>query len=157
MVESDLAQVDLTAKPAGAASPDTLVTQCPESPTLVYPHSSPPSDPVMLPTLDPQADGAEQVKIPESSGMSEGDTIRTSGIPPSNFYGTKNERRDVTPQLAPINNSAPPAEIEIDEDETMGNPESEAEEATEYASFFFLGLEILLMRFKASENLRLYI
>ena len=157
MVESDTAQVDLTAKPAGAASPDTLVTQCPESPTLMYPHSSPPSDLVVLPALDPQADGAEQVNHSEPSGKSEGDTVRTSGIPPSTFYGTKSERRDVTPQLAPINNSAPPAEIEIDEDETMGNPESEAEEATECAFLFFLAQEVLLMSFKASENLHLYI
>lgn len=137
MVESELVQ-DPTAKPAGAASPDTLVTQCPESPTLMYPHSSPPSHTDVLPTSDPQADGVEQVKYPESSGKSEGDTIRTSGIPPSNFYGTKSQGgRDVTPQLAPINNSALPPEIEIDEDETMGNPESEAEEATECAPFIF--------------------
>lgn len=147
MVESDVARVDPTAKPVGAASPDTL--ECPESPTLVYPHSSSPlAHLAMLPTLDLQGDSAEQLDHPrpeehltpgdraKSLGVSEGDSTRTTGILPSTFYGTKSEgRRDATPQLAPINDSVLP-DIEIDEDETMGNPESEAEEVAECVSLF---------------------
>lgn len=138
MVESGLAQADPTVKEVRAASPDTLVTQCPESPTLVYPHSSPALHPATLSTFNPQGDEAEQSNQLASLRGSEEAIIRTSGISTSTFYGTKNPGRgDVTPQLPPTNNSTPPAtEIEIEEDATIGNPESELEEATECASFF---------------------
>ncbi len=164
MVESDLAQVDLTTEridgqqPVGATSPDTLVTKCPDSPVLMYPHSSSPSLPAILPTADPQGDDADKLNHPVSWGTSEGDTIRTSGtsgIPPSTFYGTKSQGQgNDIPQPVPINNNALP-EIEIDEDETMGNPESEPEETVECASFF-PAPEVSLMISKASENLHLH-
>ena len=137
MVESGLARVDLTAEQVDgpqqvrATSPDMLTTHCPDSPTLMYPHSSPPTDPALLPTADPQGDGAEPLNRPASSGAGEGDTVRTSGISPSNFYGTKSQvQGDVIPQLPPVSDNAL-AETEIDEDETMGNPESEPEEVAE--------------------------
>jgi hypothetical protein len=157
MVESGLARADPMAKEVRAASPDTLVTQCPESPTLVYPHSSPILHPETLSTFDPQEDGAEQLNQTASLRGSEEDIIRTSGIPTSTFYGAKNQGQgDVTPQLPLINNSTPPGtEIEIEEDATIGNPESELEEATECVSFF-QALGVSLMKFKASENLHLY-
>jgi hypothetical protein len=142
MVESGLARVELTAEQVDGpqqvcpTSPDTLATHCPGSPTLVYPHSSPPSHSATLPTTDPQGDGAEKLNLPASSGVGEADTIRTSGIPPSNFYGTKSQGQgDVIPQLHPVSDNALP-ETEIDEDETMGNPESEPEEAAECVSSF---------------------
>lgn len=137
MVESGLARVDPTAEQVDgpqqvrAASPDTLTTYCPDSPTFVYPHSSPPTHAAILPTADPQGDGAEQLNRPASSGAGEGDTNRTSGIAPSTFYGTKSQGQgDVIPQLPPVSDNALP-ETEVDEDETMGNPESEPEEVTE--------------------------
>jgi len=138
MVESSLARVDPTAEQVDrpeqvrATSPDTLTTLCPDSPTLVYPHSSPPTHPGILPTADPQGDGAEESNPPALSGAGEGDTtIRTSSIPPSTFYGTKSQGQGVViPQLPPVSDNALP-ETEIDEDETMGNPESEPEEAAE--------------------------
>jgi hypothetical protein len=142
MVESGLARVDSTAEQADgpqqvcATSPDTLTILCPDSPTLVYPHSSPPTHLATLPTADPKSDGAEQSSRPASSGMGEGDTNKTSGIHPSTFYGTKSQGQgDVIPQLPPVSNNALP-ETEIDEDETMGNPESEPEEAAECVSSF---------------------
>ena len=137
MVESGLARADPTAEQVGgpqqvrATSPDTLTTHCPDSPTLVYPHSSPPTRPAILPTADPQGDSAEQLNRPASSGAGEGDTNRTSGIPPSTFYGTKSQGQgDVIPQLPPVSDNTLP-DTEIDEDETMGNPESEPEEVVE--------------------------
>lgn len=142
MVESGLARVDPTAEQVDgpqqirATSPDPLVTLVPDSPTFVYPHSSPPTHPAILPTADPQGDGAEQLNRPVSAGAGEGDTIRTSGISPSTFYGTTNQGQgDVIPQLPPVSDNALP-ETEIDEDETMGNPESELEEVAEYVSSF---------------------
>lgn len=135
MVESDIERVDPMAKRADAVNPDLRVTHYPDSPGLAYPHSSPPSHPARLPTSDLQGDGVEQLNHPASSGRGEGDTMRTSGIRPSTFYGTKNQgQSDVTPQLVPASNSVLP-DIEIDEDETMGNLESEPEEAIECASF----------------------
>jgi hypothetical protein len=161
MVESGLVRVEPTAKQVdgqqrvGTPSPDTLVTQCPDSPTLVYPHSSSPYF-TTLPITSPQGDDAEQLNHPTSSEVGEGDTIRTSGIPPSTFYGTKTQGQgDVMAQAAPINNNALP-EIEINEDVTMGNPESEPEEAAECASFVFRLLKLSLMSIKASENLHLH-
>jgi hypothetical protein len=136
MVESGLARVEPTAEQVCPTSPDTLATHCPDSPTLVYPHSLPPSHPAILPTADPQGDGTEKLNLPASSGAGEGNTIRTSGIPPSNFYGTKSQgQADVIPQLHPISDNALP-ETEIDEDETMGNPESDPEEAAQCVSSF---------------------
>jgi Ulp1 family protease len=145
MVESGLSRADPTAKEVRAASPDTLVTQCPESPTLVYPHSSPITHPATLPTSDPQGDGAEQLNHPASLRGSEEDITRISGIPTSTFYGTKSQGRgDVTPQLATINNSAlPEPEIEIEEDATIGNPESEPEEAAEHPRTYIFTLDSL--------------
>jgi len=163
MVESGLVRVEPTAEQAdgqqqvGTPSPDTLVTQCPDSPTLVYPHSSPPSHPTTLPITGPQGEDAGQLNHPTSSEAGEGDTIRTSGIPPSTFYGRKSQGQgDVIAQAAPINNNSLP-EIEIDEDETMGNPESEPEEAAECVSFVFRLLKLSLMSIKASENLHLHL
>jgi hypothetical protein len=142
MVESSLARVDSMAEQVDgpqqvcATSPDTLSTLCPDSPTLVYPHSSPPTHPAKLPTADPQSDRAEQLNRPASSGADKGDTIRTSGIPTSTFYGTKNQGQgDVIPQLPPVSDNAL-IETEVDEDETMGNPESEPEEVAECVSSF---------------------
>src|SRR6266849_4658233 len=74
MVESSLARVDPPAEQVDrpeqvrATSPDTLTTLCPDSPTLVYPHSSPPTHPGILPTADPQGDGAEESNPPALSG-----------------------------------------------------------------------------------------
>ena len=137
MVESGLARIDPIAvqvdgpQQVRATSPDSLTIYCPDSPTLVYPYSSPPTRPAILLTADPQGDGADQLNRPTSSGAGEGDTIRTPGIPPSTFYGTKSQGRDdVIPQLPPVRDNVLP-EAEIDEDETMGNPESEREEAAE--------------------------
>ena len=144
MVESGIARMDPTAEQVDgpqqvrATSPDTLATHCPDSPTLMYPHSSPPTHPAILPTADPQGkgEGAEQLNRPASSGAGEGDTIRTAGIPTSTFYATKSQRQgDVTPRLPPVNDDTLP-EIDIDEDVTMGNPESEPEEAAECVSSF---------------------
>jgi hypothetical protein len=142
MVESGLARMDPTAEQVdgpqkvGPTGPDTSATYCPDSPTLVYPYSSPPTHPTILPTADPQGDGAEQLNRSVSSGPGEGDTIRTSGIPPSTFYGTKSQGQgDVIPHLLPVSDNALP-EVDIDEDETMGNPESELEEAAECVSPF---------------------
>lgn len=142
MVESSLARVDPTAT-AGpvdgqqqicATSSDTLASHYPDSPTLVYPYSSPPSFPAILPTADSQGDGAEQLSRPASSGAGEGDTTRTTGIPPSIFYSTKSQGQvDVVPQLPPVSDNALQG-TEIDEDETMGNPESEPEEVAECVS-----------------------
>jgi hypothetical protein len=143
------------AKEAGAANPDPRVTHYPDSPELAYPHSSPPSHPARLSISDLQGDGAEQLHHPALTGGGEGDAIRTSGIPPSTFYGTKNQGpSDFVPQPVLINDSILP-DIEIDEDVTMGNPESEPEEPIEYASSF-PALEASLMSSKASENLHLY-
>ena len=142
MVESGLARVDPTTEQVDgpqqirATSPDPLATHFPDSPTLVYPHSSPPTHPEILPTPNPQRDDVEQLNRPASSGAGEGDTIRTSGIPPSSFYGTKRQGQgDVIPQLPLVSDNALP-ETEIDEDETMGNPESEPEEVAECVSSF---------------------
>ena len=142
MVESGLARVDPTAEQVDgprrvrASSPDTLATYCPDSPTLVYPHSSPPTHPTVFPSVDPQGDDAEQLNRLASSGAGEGDTIRTSGIPPSTFYGTKSQGQgDVIPQVPLVRDNALP-ETEIDEDESMGYPESEPEEAAECVSSF---------------------
>lgn len=142
MVESGLARVDSMAEQVDgpqqvrATSPDTLATHCPDSPTFMYPHSSPPTHPAILPTVDPQGDSAEQLNYPASSGAGECDTIRTSSIPPSTFYGTKSQGQgDVIPQLPRVSDNALP-ETEIDEDETMGSPESEPEEAAECVSSF---------------------
>lgn len=142
MVESGLARVDPTAEQIDepqqvrATSPDTVTTLCPDSPTLVYPHSSPPTHPAILLPANPQGDGAEQLNRPAPSGAGEGDTMSTPGIPPSTFYGTKSQGRgDVNPQLPPVSDNALP-ETEIDEDETMGNPESEPEEVAECVSLF---------------------
>lgn len=142
MVESGLARVDPTAA-AGpvdgqqqicATSSDTLASHCPDSPSLVYPYSSPPSLPAILPTGDPQGDGAEQLNRPASSGASEGDAARTVGIAPSIFYSTKSQGQvDVVPQLPPVSDNALPV-TDIDEDETMRNPESEPEEVAECVS-----------------------
>jgi hypothetical protein len=162
MVESGLARVDPTAEQVDgpqhfrATSPDTLTTHCPDSPTLVYPHSSPPACPAILLTADPQGDGAEQLNRPASSGAGEGDTIGTPGIPPSTFYGTKSQGRgDVIPQLPPVSDNPLP-ETDIDEDETMGNPESEPEEAAECVSSVSSS-KVSLMGSKASENLHLHV
>jgi len=115
----------------GTADAGTSVTYCPESPTLAYPQSSPPCHPATLSSSDPQGDSTEQSNQVESAG---GDTtIRTSGIAPSTFYGTTKPQgqREVTPpQIAPIDATAL-QEIEIDEDETVGNPDSEPEQAAE--------------------------
>ena len=144
MVESGLARVEPTAgqvdgeQQVCAISPDTLATHGPDSPTLVYPHSSPPSHPAILPTADPQGDDVEPLNRPASSGAveAEGDIVRTLGIPPSTFYGTKSQGPgDVIPQLPPVSGNALP-ETEIDEDVTMGNPESDPEEVAEYVSSF---------------------
>lgn len=142
MVESGLARVDSTTEQVDGpqqvcpTSPDTLTILCPDSPTLVYPHTSPPTEPAILPTADPKGDGIEQLNRPGSSGVGEGDTNRTLGIPPSNFYGTKSEGQgDVIPQLPSVSDNVLP-ETEIDEDETMGNPESEPEEVAECVSLF---------------------
>ena len=141
MVESSLARVGPMTEQVDepqqirATSPDTLVTHCPESPTLMYP-SSPPTHPAILPTAALQGDGAEQLNRLSSSGAGEGDVIRTSSIPPSTFYGTKSKGQgDVIPQLPPVSDNALP-ETEIDEDETMGNPESEPEEVAECVPSF---------------------
>jgi len=128
--------VDPTAKlvdeqqQVGTANAGTSVTYCPESPTLAYPQSSPPCHPATLSSPDPQGDSIERSNQVESAG---GDTTRTSGIDPSTFYGTTKPQgqRDVTPpQIAPIDATAL-QEIEIDEDETVGNPDSEPEQAAE--------------------------
>jgi len=131
--------VDPTAKrvdeqqEVGTANAGTSVTYCPESPSLAYPQSSPPCHPATLSSSDPQGDSTEQ------SNQAGGDTSRTSGIAPSTFYGTSTTRpqgqRDVTPpQIAPIDVNAM-QEIEIDEDETVGNPDSEPEQAAECVLF----------------------
>jgi hypothetical protein len=134
MVESGLARADPTAEQVDgpqqvrATSPDTLATPRPDSPTLVYPHSSPPTLLAILPTADSQGDDAEPLNRPASSGAGE------AGIPPSTFYGTKSQGRgDVIPRLAPVSDNALP-DTEIDEDEMMGNPESEPEEVAECVS-----------------------
>jgi hypothetical protein len=143
MVESGLARMDPMAEQVDgpqqlrATSPDPLATLVPDSPTFKYPHNSPPTHPAILPTVDPQGDGAEQLNYPASSGAGEGDTIRTSSIPPSTFYGTKSQGQgDVIPQLPHVSDGVLP-ETEIDEDETMGNPESDPEEAAECVSSFY--------------------
>lgn len=114
----------------------TSVTYCPESPMLAYPQSSPPCHPAMLLSSDPPGDSAEQSNQVELAGV---DTSRTSGIAPSTFYGTSTIMpqgpRDLTPpQIAPIDVNAM-QEIEIDEDETVGNPDSEPEQTAECVLF----------------------
>jgi hypothetical protein len=72
----------------------------------------------------------EQSNQVESAG---GDATRPSSIAPSTFYGTskpQGQREATPPQIAPIDVSAL-QEIEIDEDETVGNPDSEPEQAAE--------------------------
>ncbi|KAI0250772.1 hypothetical protein BJV78DRAFT_535499 [Lactifluus subvellereus] len=137
MVESGGTPVEPPGKQAdgqvAAASTDALVDMAVdrlESPTLLYPQSSPLS---RLATLSPShPDIIEERNQPASAGVCEGNTIQPSSIPPTTFYGTKShETRSVTPQLASIDNSAP-AEIEIEEDETMGNADSEPEEIAEH-------------------------
>lgn len=86
------------------------------------------------------------------------DTIQKSGISPSNFYGRKRQEKgdNVTPQLAAMDNCAPP-EIEIEEDELMGNPENEHEEVVAECVFFRLAPEPSLMSTQASKNLHLHL
>jgi hypothetical protein len=65
-------------------------------------------------------------------------------------------QRDVTPPLiAPIDVNAL-QEIEIDEDETVGNPDSEPEQAAECV-LSHPASELSLMTFEASENLHLHL
>lgn len=134
MVESTLTTpVDPTAKRVDEQQQigsSTSVPYCPESPSLAYPQSSPPCHPATLSSSDPQGDSTEQSNQVESAG---GDTTRPSSIAPSTFYGTSKPQgqRDATPpQITPIDVSAL-QEIEIDEDETVGNPDSEPEQAAE--------------------------
>jgi Ulp1 protease family, C-terminal catalytic domain len=135
MVESGDTPVELPDKQADGqvleASTDVqmdMVVDLETSPTLLYPQSSPLARQATLSPSDPQV---EEMTEQFSTSMSEENAIRASGIPPTTFYGTKNhERRNATPQPVSVDN-ATPAEIEIDEDETMGNADSEPEDATQ--------------------------
>jgi Ulp1 protease family, C-terminal catalytic domain len=130
MVESGGAPVELPGKQADEqvleASLDVQMDMAVDpqtSPTLARLATLSPSD--------PQVDVVDEMTEQFSTSMSEENAVRASGIPPTTFYGTKShERRNTTPQLAPVDN-ATPAEIEIDEDETMGNADSEPEEAAQ--------------------------
>jgi hypothetical protein len=137
MVESALTPVEPPPKrldgeqQAGTTNADVIVM--PDSPLLAYPQSSPTFHPAtLLLSSDSQGDGT-------SAERNKGDTIPISGISPATFYGTGTKPQgegDVTPVTPPpVAPSALP-EIEIDEDETVGNPESEPEEAAEYAFFY---------------------
>lgn len=148
MVESACTPVDPTAmqvdgqEEGSIANTESQVTHCLDPPLPMYHQSISLSHQARLSSLDPQDDGTERLDHPALTltGGSEGDTTRTSGISPSNFYGTRRpEQGNSSPQLIPTETSAVP-EIEIEEDETMGNPESEQEEATKCASFY-LALE----------------
>jgi hypothetical protein len=105
MVESACTPMDPAAKQvhgqAGSASPDTLVTHCPDSPTLVYPQSSPRSPATRLSPSEPRGDEIEQSNRRASAGGSEVDTIQKSGISPSTFYGRK--RQGKGDNVAPLN------------------------------------------------------
>ncbi|KAI0269877.1 hypothetical protein BC834DRAFT_575094 [Gloeopeniophorella convolvens] len=100
----------------------------PEQHELGYPASDPP-------------DGVHEQRDPSTSGTpgtsgtkSDGDStppIRTSGISPSNFYGTKESRRrnSIAPRsTAPVD--GPPIEIEIGENETLDSPDSDVEDGS---------------------------
>lgn len=164
MVESALTPVEPTPKPVdgqeqvGTPNTDALVTHCPESPSLEYPQSSPPYHPVTLPSSDPQGDGTEQSDHVMAAGGSKGDTVLTSSIPPSTFYGTRPQGRgDVTPpRIAPVDVTALLPEIEI-EDETVGNPDSEPEEVAECA-LLSSGVRMITHELsKASKDLHLHL
>lgn len=74
---------------------------------------------------------------PAPRNLSEGSGIRTPGISPTVFYGKNNhKRRNATsPEVALVDNAAP-AEIVVEEDVVMGNPDSEHEETAECAFRF---------------------
>jgi len=110
-------------------------TEAPQpEPAPEHPQNPPRSHPAELSSSDPQTDHPEQSNPPASAGESEGDA-QISGIPPSTFYGTKQEQGEATAlQSAPEQNSTL-SEIEV-ENETIGNPESEADEVAEYAPSF---------------------
>ena len=138
MVESGGTPIEPPGKQAGGqvapAGMDALLDMAmdrQDSPTLLYPRSSPLSRLATLSPSDPQVDIIEEKNRPASAGVCEGNTAPISSIPPTTFYSTKShETRNVTPQLASIDKNAP-AEIEIEEDETMGNVDSESEGAAE--------------------------
>jgi hypothetical protein len=138
MVESALTPVEPSKREqqADTANADVIATQCPDSPLLAYPQSSPTLrlTALLSSSSDPQGDGTKHASHVTSAGGNKGDTIPISGISPATFYGTERQGKgDVTPVTPPpVAPSALP-EIEIDEDETVGNPESEPEEAAEYA------------------------
>ncbi|KAI0004477.1 hypothetical protein BJV74DRAFT_377469 [Russula compacta] len=151
MVESACTPVDPTAmrvdgqEEVGTPNTEPQVTHCLDSPLLMYHQGVSLSHEARLSSLDPQDDGTERLDHPALTltGGSEGDTIRTSGILPSTFYGTKHpEQGDASPQLVPTETSAVP-EIEIEEDETMGNPESEQEEATKHPRTYIFTFDSL--------------
>jgi hypothetical protein len=156
MVESALTPVEPPSKreqQAGTANADVIVTQCPDSPLLAYPQSSPTFRPTTLLSSDPQGDGTKHASRVTPAGGNKGDTI--PGISPATFYGTVPQGKgDVTPVTPPP--AAPSAlpEIEIDEDETVGNPESEPEEAAEYVFFSIQhSSELSLMSSKGIQGL----
>jgi len=157
MVESALTPVEPPSKreqQAGTANADVIVTQCPNSPLLAYPQSSPTFRPTTLLSSDPQGDGTKHAGHVTSAGGNKGDTIPISGISPATFYGTEPQGKgDVTPVTPPAVAPSALPEIEIAEDETVGNPESEPEEAAEYA-FFVSGIrELSLMSSKGIQGL----
>jgi hypothetical protein len=156
MVESTLTPVDPPTKrddgqqQAGTANADIVVTRCSDSPLLAYPHSSPTFGLATLSPLDPcQGDDAEDTSHVTSAGSKE----QSSGIPPSTFYGTKpqGQSSSVVPMTPPRVAPSALSEIEIEEDVTVDNPDSEPEEAAEYA--FFHPTEFLLISSKGIQGL----
>lgn len=102
--------------------------------TLMYPASSPHAQRAELPPLDHQGDVTEHEDHPASTTGSECGVVRTSGIPPTTFYGKNNHRRRsaASPEIAVVDNG-PPVEIMAEEDIIMANPDSDHEEAAECA------------------------
>jgi hypothetical protein len=163
MVESGNTLVEPSGKQVDGQGPAVstddqleMAVDRPDSPTLLYPEGSPLSRLAALSPSDPQVDVNEEMTHSVSASLSEGDAVKASGIPPSTFYGTKSdEKPNVTPQMASVDNSVP-TEIEIDEDETMGNADSEPEEAAEYV-FLHPASKLSLMSLKTSKDFYLHL
>jgi hypothetical protein len=138
MVESGGTPVELPGKQTDGQVLETstdvqmdMVVDPQTSPMLLYPQISPPARLATLSPSDPQVDVVEEMTEQFSTSMSKENAVQPSGIPPTTFYGTKSqERRNATPQPA-FGDNTTPAEIEIDEDEVMGNADSEPEEAAQ--------------------------
>ncbi|KAI9443257.1 hypothetical protein H4582DRAFT_2072322 [Lactarius indigo] len=82
-----------------------------------------------LPSLDQQVDVIEQEEHPVSISVSEGGSVRDSGIPPTTFYGQSNHmRRNVTSPEIILDDKGAPVDIVVEEDVIMANPDSEHEE-----------------------------